>query len=100
MKKCKYAKGCQNEVIWYMQFVGEEKPSFYFPGYHIRGFKVIPVCDQHMEEEVNRQHDTAQPSEAIEHVNAADWRNAPVKSDGSQFDKDYPVKSIGSHANR
>lgn len=31
---------------------------------------------------------------------AADWRDSPVKTDDSQFDKDYPVKSVGSHANR
>ena len=43
--------------------------------------------------------DHRQPFSGLTQV-AADWRDAPVKADGSQFDKDYPVKSVGSHANR
>lgn len=67
MRKCKYTKGCQNEAIWAMQFIGEDKPSFYAFGWHIRGFKVTPVCDDCFNKENDRQQALLKSSEAVEH---------------------------------
>lgn len=36
----------EREAIWAAQFVGEDTPSFYTLGGHIRGFKVTRVCDE------------------------------------------------------
>jgi hypothetical protein len=43
MKKCEICK--RNTADYYMQFIGEDKPSFYRAGYHIRGFKIVKICD-------------------------------------------------------
>lgn len=34
----------QAEAIYAMQYIGEEEPSFYRLGYHIRGFTMTKVC--------------------------------------------------------
>ena len=34
----------QAEAIYAMQYIGEEKPSFYRLGYHMRGFTMTKVC--------------------------------------------------------
>ena len=37
---------CKNETaIYAMQYIAEDKPSFYTLGYHIRGFWVVKICD-------------------------------------------------------
>lgn len=41
--KCQLCKS--NDALYAMQFVGEDRPSFYRFGYHIRGFKVTKVCE-------------------------------------------------------
>lgn len=43
MIKCKICK--KNEAVWAMQYIGENKPSFYTLGWHIRGFLVVKICD-------------------------------------------------------
>lgn len=41
--KCTRCK--QNEAVYAMQHIGEDKPSFYALGWHVRGFKVVAkVC--------------------------------------------------------
>jgi hypothetical protein len=46
MKRCKLCKQYpKNEATWAMQFIGEYYPSFTELGWHYRGFKVYPVCD-------------------------------------------------------
>ena len=49
MAKMTRASNCQicedNEAVWAMQFIGEDKPTFYVLGWHIRGFRVTKVCD-------------------------------------------------------
>ena len=42
MAKCKLCK--TNEAEWAMQYIGEDTPSFYTLGSHIRGFRVTKVC--------------------------------------------------------
>ena len=38
--RCKKA-----EAVYAVQYIGEDKPSFYILGWHIRGFKVVDkVC--------------------------------------------------------
>ena len=44
MVKCQVCK--EREAIWAMQYIGEDAPSFYTLGSHIRGFKVTKVCDK------------------------------------------------------
>lgn len=34
----------QREAVYAMQYIGEEEPSFYRLGYHIRGFTMTKVC--------------------------------------------------------
>jgi len=47
MKREPKGQLCKNNTaIWAMQFIGEDVPSFYRLGYHIRGFGVIKVCDE------------------------------------------------------
>lgn len=40
-RKCMY---CTKEADYLMQFVASDIPSFYAPGYHVRGFDTFPVC--------------------------------------------------------
>lgn len=44
MSKCKY---CKEKAEWAMQFIANREPSFYFLGWHIRGFNVIKLCNYH-----------------------------------------------------
>jgi hypothetical protein len=44
MRKC---KSCgKREAIYLVQYVASDKPSIYTPGYHIRGFSTLPVCQE------------------------------------------------------
>ncbi len=47
MSKCKY---CKEKAEWAMQFVADRKPSFYLLGWHIRGFNITKLCNQHKDE--------------------------------------------------
>lgn len=67
--KCKY---CKNEAIWAMQFIAEAKPSFYALGWHIRGFSVTKVCDDHF----NFINDAWQKSSPVEQKDFFDWVNS------------------------
>ena len=49
--KCQVCK--QQEAVWAMQYIGEDVPSFYTLGSHIRGFRVTKVCDKCREEAQN-----------------------------------------------
>jgi len=55
MAKMTRTPNCQickeNEAIWAMQFIGEDKPMFYVLGWHIRGFRATKVCDECKERE-------------------------------------------------
>lgn len=42
--RCKY---CNDEAVYAMQFIGEDTPTFYRLGWHIRGFTVYKVCEWH-----------------------------------------------------
>jgi len=37
-----------------MQYIGEDKPTFYTLGWHIRGFSIIKICDDCKEKEKNK----------------------------------------------
>jgi|GEM_PF-4747168 len=41
--KCEICK--QKESDYAMQYIASDMPSFYSLGWHIRGFKVIKVCN-------------------------------------------------------
>lgn len=47
MEKTPKCHFCNHEAIWAMQFIAERKPTFYALGWHIRGFSVTKVCDDH-----------------------------------------------------
>ena len=50
--KCKI---CQtNGAEWAMQFIGENKPSFYAIGWHMRGFAVTKICEICRQEEIKK----------------------------------------------
>ena len=42
----------QNEAMWAMQYVGDDKPTFTLLGSHYRGFRVVKVCDACKEKEI------------------------------------------------
>jgi len=50
--KCQICK--KNEAVYAMQYIAEEKPSFYRLGSHIRGFLVIKVCDNCRVKEIEK----------------------------------------------
>lgn len=39
-------KDGQHEPIWAMQYIADDKPSFYRLGSHIRGFGLLRICDE------------------------------------------------------
>jgi len=44
MRKCAVCK--QREAVYVMQYIASSSPSFYMPGYHVRGFRTTPVCQE------------------------------------------------------
>ena len=38
--------GLVHEPVWAMQYIAEDKPSFYKLGEHIRGFGLIRICNK------------------------------------------------------
>ncbi|MFA5636866.1 MAG: hypothetical protein WC977_13295 [Anaerovoracaceae bacterium] len=42
--KCAICK--TEEACYAMQYIGEDRPSFYRLGWHIRGFSVTKVCEK------------------------------------------------------
>lgn len=44
MAKCQICK--QREAIHYLQYIDSDVPTFYRPGFHIRGFSIFKVCDK------------------------------------------------------
>ncbi len=42
--KCQLCR--QRPAEWAMQYLGEDRPTFYRLGWHARGFKVVKVCEQ------------------------------------------------------
>ena len=41
--KCQVCR--KNEPVWAMQYIADDKPTFYKLGYHIRGFGLLRICD-------------------------------------------------------
>lgn len=50
MAKCQLCR--ERRASWAMQYVAEDRPSFYRLGSHIRGFRVYKVCSECKEEAI------------------------------------------------
>jgi hypothetical protein len=46
-KKTNADKGAKRDAVWAMQFIAEDVPTFSKLGWHYRGFKAYPVCEEH-----------------------------------------------------